>query len=931
MKRILILIIIIILGSLAAYLYFSNQGKVSFKKDISLYEAVPVSSPFFFEFNSIRSFPFNNPVTNEIINADIGNSFFESLLKLDSLIRDSEQIPNSLRSDPFILSFGYTGRNQLIPLIIKKVGSTVSKRNLDKLIRLYCPTEKYSYNEKEYGKYKIIEIRGINNGSSLFFSFAGGLLLLGPESLLLEQAVRQLVTPGIMNNPYFQEAHKTANGKEISLYINHSDFPGFLKNILNGENVSKIDEFGETTYSCTQKKAERFGDFAAWSELDFHFRDDHLILTGISLADDSLNHFLSVFNDQQPVNFRADDILPQNTSFFCSYSFSDKEKFFKRLEEFYTHSGYYYEREERIKRFERGFRVNLRNVFSELINDEIIISTNTIPVNPENKSAFFILHIKNKTEAEEQLQDLLVNYAKRTETETDKLRSVITVDEELQFNIYRFPYPSFPGVWLGEPFALAEANYVAFYDNFMVFSNSEEGLTSYLRSMILGATLAKDIHYMRFKKNNSGRGNLNVYININKAYGFSNKIFNPRFFEKLSKKEENIRKFNALNWQIQSDRDIFFNTIFIDYSPDIRGEAQTIWQSNIGNNIGYKPQLVINHDDKAEREIIIQDNTNTLHQVTNQGIVRWSISLPGPVLSEIHQVDYYKNGKLQYLFNTNEKIFLIDRNGDNVDHFPVTLHSPATNGVSVFDYNNNRDYRYFIAGEDKKIYDYDHTGKIVEGWLFDKTDYPVTTPVQHFRIVGKDYIVFKDKTHIYIQNRRGETRVSTKAGFENSINPLVLIPDGRPKIVADDITGKVYYLYFNGEYEERETRRFSDDHYFTCDDLDGNGIIDYVFVDRNELTVMDENGKKLYNEKFENPVIYPPNIYTFAYNLKKVGIVEAGANKIYLFNPDGELHEGFPFQGNSEFSIGKLSDSSEGLNLLVGSEGGKLYNYALED
>jgi len=912
------------------YFYFSKQ-EVSFEKDTSLYEAIPVSSPFFFEFNSIRLFPSDNPLANEIINADTGGSFFESLEKLDSLIRNSQDIPNSLRNDPFIISFGYTGRNQIIPLIIRKAGSAISKKNLDKLIRLYWPPGIYSYSEKDYGKHKIIEIRDGNNGSSLFFSFAGGLLLISPESLLAEQAVRQLMTPGIMNNPYFREAQKTSNVREISLYINHSDFPGFLKNVINGQRVSKIDEFGETTYSSPLKKAERFGDFAAWSELDFHFSDDHLILSGISVADDSLNHFLSVFDGQQPVNSRADIVLPQNTSFFCSYSFSDKEKFFKRLEEFYTHSGFYYKREERIKRFERGFRANVRNVFRELVNDEIIVSANTIPVNPENKSAFLILHIENRTEAGEQLEELLVNYAKRTETEADKLKSVYTVDEEVQFNIYRFPYPSFPGVWLGEPFSITEANYVAFYDNFMIFSNSEQGLTNYLRSMVLGATLAKDIHYMRFKKNISNRANLNVYIDINKAYGFSTKIFDTGFYERISEKEENIRRFNALNWQIQHDKDRYLNAVTVAYNSDIRKEAQTIWQTNIGNDISHKPGLVINHYDKANREIIIQDKSNTLHQVTNEGRVRWSISLPGPVLSEIHQVDYYKNGKLQYLFNTKEKLFLIDREGNNVAHFPVTLHSPATNGVNVFDYNNNRDYRYFVAGEDKKIYNYDRAGKIVTGWVFDQTGQLVTTPVQHFRVAGKDYIVFKDKTRIYIQNRRGETRVSTKARFENSDNPLVLIPDGRPKIVADDITGKVYYLYFNGEYEEKKTSGFGKDHYFTCDDLDGNGVIDFVFVDGNKLIVMDEKGKKLYSEKFENPVIYPPNIYTFAYNLKKVGIVESGANRIYLFNPGGKLHEGFPLQGNSEFSIGKLSDSSENLNLLVGSEGGKLYNYTMED
>jgi len=257
------------------------------------------------------------------------------------------------------------------------------------------------------------------------------------------------------------------------------------------------------------------------------------------------------------------------------------------------------------------------------------------------------------------------------------------------------------------------------------------------------------------------------------------------------------------------------------------------------------------------------------------------------------------------------------------------LKSPATNGVNVFDYHNNRDYRYFVAGEDKRIYAYDAAGEIVTGWKFDRTQSAVTTPVQHFRVDGNDYIVFKDETNIYIQNRQGETRVPVNNRFNNSSNPLVFSPVGAPKIVATDENGKVFYIYFDGRVEEMKTARFSENHFFTVDDLNGNDIADFIFVDGNEVTVMDEKGKKLYSKKLDNPVNHPPNIYTFAADLKKVGIADATSNRIYLFNPDGKLHTGFPLQGNSEFTIGKLSDSSTGLNLVVGSEGGKLYNYPL--
>jgi hypothetical protein len=464
---------------------------------------------------------------------------------------------------------------------------------------------------------------------------------------------------------------------------------------------------------------------------------------------------------------------------------------------------------------------------------------------------------------------------------------------------------------MGSPFEITDARFVTVYDNFLVFSNTEQGLQEYLLNMVRGSTLSRDNSFQRFRQSRLSRTNMNVFVDVNKAFSLRNEIFATDLLKQIEEKEENLRRFGMINWQVQHDKGLYNNSLAIEILPEMDENAQTTWQSQIGSDIATKPLLVINHNDRANREIIFQDVQHNIHLVSGSGRIRWTVPLPGPVLGEIKQVDYYKNGRLQFLFNTKEKLFLIDRNGNNVAHFPVTLKSPATNGVNVFDYHNNRDYRYFVAGEDRKIYAYDFEGKIILGWNFGQTDSEVTTPVQHFRISGNDYIVFKDNSKIYIQDRQGETRVSVSEQFSNSKG------------------GKVFYLWFDGKVEEKKSARFSENHFFTVDDLDGNDIPDFVFVDGNEVTVMDEAGKKLFSQKLDYPIDHQPNIYTFATDLKKVGVTDATSNRIYLFNPDGKLHTGFPLQGNSEFTIGKLSDGSTGLNLIVGSEGGKLYNYTL--
>jgi hypothetical protein len=82
--------------------------------------------------------------------------------------------------------------------------------------------------------------------------------------------------------------------------------------------------------------------------------------------------------------------------------------------------------------------------------------------------------------------------------------------------------------------------------------------------------------------------------------------------------------------------------------------------------------------------------------------------------------------------------------------------------------------------------------------------------------------------------------------------------------VATDVSGKVYYIYFDGKTEERRTARFSENHFFAVDDLDGNGVADFIFIDGNELLVMDENGKKLFSKKHSNMLKHMPRIYSFS-------------------------------------------------------------------
>ncbi|QIA07004.1 PQQ-binding-like beta-propeller repeat protein [Draconibacterium halophilum] len=927
MKRYLIIILFILAVAVAGFLYFSKE-KVVFQQESSLYKAVPLTTPLFIEAEGLKPIPADNPVVAELSGIPEFSRLLSQVSSIQNIIDTEPQIQKQLGKRKVVLALDFVGKNVLHPVIISNLKSAKEREGLELLIEKLTGISRTSFQKRNYNGYAIIDVADSNGNNKLSFSVAGKLVIISPEVILVEKCIRQLNARGITDNQYFNLVNRTVgNQSEVAWYINHRRFPELWANFLNSKTQKQDNEFGETDRINLKRDVLKIKDYASWSELDLSFYDNRLTLNGITAADDSLNHFLSVFQGQQAVSCNADRMLPKSTSFYVGFSFSDKELFFTNLENYFVHSEAYYDREEKIKKMEQDFRTDSREKLRNLVKDKVVAAITSVPTEAEMGS-LFIISGQSRKESRELFEGMLTNYAKRKDIEFESLASSFTSSEEQNYRIYEFPYPRLPGIWLGGAFDFARARFAAFRDELLIFASSKKGLEKYLNDMDSGTSLRTAADYETVRKSAESKANLNVYANINNLYALRHDLFNSEINKGLEKNEAIFRKFNAISWQVVCENNIYFNAVNLGYEPKPKKDVRAKWECRLGAEVAIKPQLVINHNNKAEKEIIVQDVNNQLHLISAGGKIIWSAPVSGKILGEIHQVDYYNNGKLQYLFNTSEKIYLIDRNGTSVANFPIILKSPATNGVNVFDYNNNNSYRYFVACKDKKVYAYNHEGKIISGWEFGKTSGTVTNPVHHFRVSNKDYIVFSDETKVYIQNRRGQTRVNSSAKFSPSANDVTLNAQGLTKIVTTSKNGDVFYLFFDGKFAQKKTEKFSPDHQFKVDDINGDGKPEFVFVDEDRLVVFDEGGDKLFEEEFDND-LHGINLYAFTATKKMIGVTDPDENEIFLFDSTGKQYDGFPLSGNSEFSIGKLTNGGS-LSLVVGDEDGSLFCYELE-
>jgi hypothetical protein len=208
----------------------------------------------------------------------------------------------------------------------------------------------------------------------------------------------------------------------------------------------------------------------------------------------------------------------------------------------------------------------------------------------------------------------------------------------------------------------------------------------------------------------------------------------------------------------------------------VPGERSSLWVVNVGTPLIMGPSLVTDHLSRT-KQVLVQDEKDRIALISCTGKLIWQRELDGPIMGEVHQVDRFKNGKLQMLFNTPTRIYLVDRNGKDVDGFPVSLPEKASAPLSVFDYENKKEYRVLVPTEEARLLNYGIDGKPVHGWTPPRTPATCDVPVEHVRLRGKDHLILADRSgHVTVLDRRGETRYAPKLEAKNTEHLIGLAP-----------------------------------------------------------------------------------------------------------------------------------------------------------
>ncbi|MCD4774115.1 MAG: DUF3352 domain-containing protein [Bacteroidales bacterium] len=894
---------VIIIALISASYFFIRDFTMPTESPI---KAVPQSSALFIEIKNpqeiINKISDTNNIWRDLCSISNLGELNKNLMFFDSLSLKNKNIRDIL-SNKIIISFHTSVENNIKVLLLIKLKNRHQSSAFRDIVENAYGHNAMIIHQKFKGN-RINKIIRKNTDKIFAYTVKNGVFIGSFSISLIEQSLEQLSSEKAIDDDYLFRKVKHTAGKRINanLYINFSNFSK-LASVFAKDNH--------------RKNINLLKHFAKWSELDLMLKDNELLLNGYTVVSDSVPGYLQLFNDQLPQKIEIVNILPYNTTVIYDLGFEDFQTFFVKNKNY--SKAYSTKLLRSLSKINRKYNIVIEKYMLSWIGNEVAMVSSAIHSNEFSDKSFAIIHSKNVSDAKNKLNAL-------TKIIPGSSRNI----SYKNYKINKVNIPDLISVFFGTAFSRIENNYYTFIDNYVIFANSSSSLKDFINLYLSGKTLDLNENYQDFSDNISENSNLFFYYDFRNSHDLLKLFLKDEYFSEIKNNIDYLQNFQAFAFQFSSINKMFYTNIYLKNNPTYKEENRAVWKTTLNAEVTGKPYFVKDHTNNTYN-IIVFDEENSMYLIDNNGNILWNIALDGKVISEVYEVDYYKNRKIQYVFNTENSIYLIDLKGRDVANYPKKLGTKATNGLVIFDYVKDKNYRMVFAGADKKVYNYSINGKAVKGWINPKSKSIVTGKIQHLIAGNSDYIIIPDVAgNVKITERRGKNRIIIRGDFVNAVNSDFYVNKTNSKgvLITTNQKGHLIYIKRNGQTSSTIFDDFSPEHYFLYEDFDMNGSKDFIFLDKNKLSVFDRFKSIVFEYTFDEDVHTKPIIIPVSSRENFLGIILKKKKEIYLFDNKGNVVVSSGVTGEMPFNVGSLNNDKN-LNLVVGS-GNILYNYLIQ-
>ena len=158
----------------------------------------------------------------------------------------------------------------------------------------------------------------------------------------------------------------------------------------------------------------------------------------------------------------------------------------------------------------------------------------------------------------------------------------------------------------------------------------------------------------------------------------------------------------------------------------------------------------------------------------------WGIPFDKKICGTACNVDYYANGKIQFLFGAGSRIYLIDRLGRFVKGFPVDLGKEILIGPDVYDFNSTNKYNIMVLHKDKTIEMYNLKGQKPSSWKGIKSEETIKSLPERLILGDKPCWVVRTSIRTMIYPFNGGEALTREKGDK------MIRPDSKVRVIDDN-------------------------------------------------------------------------------------------------------------------------------------------------
>ncbi len=789
------------------------------------------------------------------------------ILELDSLAGSAGRLDEILTGRPFLISFHVVAKDELGYLMFIPFDQANSAATLEGILSQLNNRQE----TRIYQGYQITEVE--INADRVFAYFKASDYLVGSfTAVLVEDALRKAANRSDLGfrdfNPKIFQLARLENDQG-NIYVNTRRLPQLLSIYGFG---SDLPEFGESSF------------------LDVSLGVNQALFTGFTTTDGQDDEqFLNVFEGVPPVEMKMENLIPNRAALLLHLTFGNPHKFkenlFRYLKEVDPNHN------QRIDSIDQTFEVELGDMFDWFGSEIGLVTLESINLQKPGKLLF--IRTSDQGESLNQLNRL-------AESISLQMQDSLYRETFGQVPITQLYLADFPKILLGTQFDGFESCFYAPVEGYIVFGNSIESIKILINDVNLENTWGKSVAQISYLESILQESNLSLIANTRNHWKSWLSKLRPAWSEFFQRNRAVFRDYDQLALQFGLVDDKYYTSLDVHFNPsstELGGTEKLIvaQDTHLDTTLISKPFVVRSHLDRSF-ETLVQDAKYHLIFLSSEGSQVWENPLPGPMLEAMFQIDFFQNGRLQYLFATDHALHIVDRNGHNIDQYPLQLGPDITiDKINVIDYDQSGNYRFLVSDLKGNVYMFNKEQQNLEEWNGLKMGHPLSSPPFHIRVRNRDCLILGlENGVIHVLTRRGETFDGFPLDFQSPIdNPLFVdIGSSFSNTIFSTITedGEMVKFNLNGEIGNRiQFYKPSQEVVFQLipDALNRTFVI--ARQELNRLSILDRRGQLIFEKDYLTARRLTVQFYSFGSDNQFYAVTDRDQEVTYLYDRVGNL------------------------------------------